>query len=70
VERERVVNVQLYWVRHAFSCANLLEVMGKRWSGLVSMRSKLTPDPELTDLGVSQGAPSSSPLLPAVFNPA
>lgn len=58
VERERVVDVQLYWVRHAFSCANLLEVMGKRWAGLVSMRSKLTPDPQLTDLGVRQGAPS------------
>eukprot|EP00959_Pyramimonas_sp_CCMP1952_P047948 1000996-Pyramimonas_sp.AAC.1 len=50
-----VVNVNLHWMRHAFSCANLLEVCNARWkNGLVSIRSELTPDPQLANIGVEQ----------------
>ncbi|KAK3269407.1 hypothetical protein CYMTET_22148, partial [Cymbomonas tetramitiformis] len=53
-EEVPVANVTLHWMRHAFSCANLLEACGARWDGLVSIRSALTPDPQLTNIGVEQ----------------
>jgi broad specificity phosphatase PhoE len=45
------VVVNLYWIRHAYSCANIL-----KQKGIIakSLKSVVTIDPALTDMGVDQ----------------
>lgn len=48
---KKKVVVNLYWIRHAYSCANILK---KRGLIAKSLKSVVTIDPALTDIGVEQ----------------
>lgn len=51
MERRKQTVVNLYWIRHAYSCANIL---GQKGLIAKSIKSVVTIDPALTDMGVDQ----------------
>ena len=48
-------NVKLYWIRHGYSCANIIkDTIGNNISNEFLLRSKYAPDAQLSNYGINQ----------------